>query len=792
MILRKKFTFILIFMALCIASYFSACSLMRPGLVAISAGAKATVADVLSRMPAENTVEEKEFSAELVELGPSGIRHICGMLIPPGTGDDTSARYALSGLTSYVHRPGAETERKMYTGAIIEALDSATDNEVKAFLIRQLQLAGKEEAVAPLSKYLADERLCEPATQALLVIRTKSAESELIKALPSANEKNRVTIIKALGDLKSKAAAYEILKYSASGDENTRLTALYAIANIGPFTTDAVLAEAAQTTSAYEKAKATSFQLLYAQRLAEAGKNRECAEICRNLIKTRTSPGEENIQIAALNILIDAVGEDALWDLLAAVDSPYKEVRMSVLTLADAIPGTNATIEWFNKMQVAEPELKAEILTMLIERNEMYSIPALREMEGFVPLFNGKDLTGWKGLVGDPVKRAQMSPEELAEEQEKADEIMRVHWKVEDGTLVFDGDREGSHLCTVLDYGDFEMLVDWKIEPDGDSGIYLRGTPQVQIWDTAQWPEGSGGLYNNRRNTSKPLEVADNPVGEWNTFHIKMVGEKVTVYLNGVMVVDNVTMENYWDRSQPIFPTDQIELQSHGTKLHFRNIMVKELGKPEAVVQEPAEVAPTLEEGFVSLFNGKDLSGWVGDTTGYVAEDGKIVVHPERGGGGNLYTEKEYSDFILRFEFRLTPGANNGLGIRAPLEGDAAYVGMELQILDNTADMYKNLQPYQYHGSIYGVVPAKRGYLHSVGSWNSEEVIVKGRQVTVILNDIVIVDADIDEASSPETMDGRNHPGLKRDKGHIGFLGHGSRVEFRNIRIKEIIEKERK
>ena len=192
------------------------------------------------------------------------------------------------------------------------------------------------------------------------------------------------------------------------------------------------------------------------------------------------------------------------------------------------------------------------------------------------------------------------------------------------------------------------------------------------------------------------------------------------------------------------------------------------------------------EEGFVPLFNGKDLSGWTGDTTSYVAESGKIVVYPRRGSGGNLYTEKEYSNFILRFEFKLTPGANNGLGIRAPLSGDAAYVGMELQILDNTADRYKNLRPYQFHGSIYGVVPAKRGYLKPVGEWNFEEVIANGSQITVKLNGVTIVDADIDKASTPETMDGKEHPGLKRDKGHIGFLGHGSNLEFRNIRIKEL------
>jgi hypothetical protein len=189
-------------------------------------------------------------------------------------------------------------------------------------------------------------------------------------------------------------------------------------------------------------------------------------------------------------------------------------------------------------------------------------------------------------------------------------------------------------------------------------------------------------------------------------------------------------------------------------------------------------------EGFKSLFNGKDLSGWIGATKGYVVEDGKIIC-PKRG-GGNLYTKDEYSDFVFRLEFKLTPGANNGLGIRAPLKGDAAFVGMELQILDDTAPKYKNLRPYQFHGSIYGVVPAKRGNLKPVGEWNSQEVVAKGNRIKVTLNGTTIVDADIKKASTPKTIDGRPHPGLKRTKGHIGFLGHGSRVEVRNIRIKDL------
>jgi hypothetical protein len=204
--------------------------------------------------------------------------------------------------------------------------------------------------------------------------------------------------------------------------------------------------------------------------------------------------------------------------------------------------------------------------------------------EGFTALFNGKDLTGWKGLVGNPKTRAAMSADELAKAQAEADKSAHEHWKVEDGVIVFDG--KGQNLCTAKDYGDFELLLDWKIEKGGDSGIYLRGSPQVQIWDT-EWPEyfkhgaekGSGSLWNNKNNPRFPDVKADKPVGEWNTFHIKMVGEKVTVKLNGKTVVDNVTMENLWEPGQPIYPTGSIELQNHGNTLYFRNIYLKELPK---------------------------------------------------------------------------------------------------------------------------------------------------------------------------------------------------------------------
>ncbi len=190
---------------------------------------------------------------------------------------------------------------------------------------------------------------------------------------------------------------------------------------------------------------------------------------------------------------------------------------------------------------------------------------------GFTALFNGKDLTNWKGLV-EIKERSKRTPEELAKMQEEADKKYLPHWTVKDGILNYDG--KGNNLQTAKDYGDFEMYVDWKIGPKGDSGIYLRGNPQVQIWDN---PEGSGGLYNNKKNNSHPLKVADKPIGEWNTFHIIMKGDRVTVHLNGVLVVDDTPLENYWEPGKPLPTRGPIELQHHGDRLEFKNIYIKEL-----------------------------------------------------------------------------------------------------------------------------------------------------------------------------------------------------------------------
>jgi hypothetical protein len=289
-------------------------------------------------------------------------------------------------------------------------------------------------------------------------------------------------------------------------------------------------------------------------------------------LDTAKEPLEKNL---AISFLAAIRTPEALAAAVSYLDHPAYQGKaaQAVVRLAMPSPG-------FAGLSGLETALALKKAVPLIESDydredaELYADGLLLK-EGFIPLFNGKNLGGWKGLVADPPKRALMTPEEMTRAQAEADELMRRHWKVIEGALVFDG--QGHSLCTSKDYADFELFVDWRIEPKGDSGIYLRGSPQVQIWDPEQNPEGSGGLYNNKTNPAKPLIRADRPAGQWNTFFVRMTGERVTVYCNGIPVADNVVMENYWERDKPIYPAGQIELQAHSTRLFFKNIYVREI-----------------------------------------------------------------------------------------------------------------------------------------------------------------------------------------------------------------------
>lgn len=892
------------------------------------------VSTVLAKFPAENAKDKEAFAAELVSLGPDGLRDVLGRLAAPGADDDSLARFALDAVAVNVSRAGAESERLIFVKELLKALYEPRDAEVKAFLLSELQLVGKKEIVKPLRRFLNDPELCGPAARALVASHAPEAETVLLKSLAAAPAKNRIELIQALGELRSAAASKKILTYAADPDAGIRRAAIFALANIGDPVAQPVLERSAVTASPYDRARSASIYLLFAQRQWENGKKDAAERICRDFIRNSTLPEESQVRASALTLLARILGAGVLDILLEAAESSDVQFRQKALELAETVPGEKATALWLEKLAELRPENQGDVIAMLGRRGDKTALPGIRQRigsedksvslaaavasarlggdavfddvwplvwsedgeqaravrqalsffsparvvakapsilmaapaqtrialiemlaerkareaaglvlaqarsedenvrkaafaaleslarpddalaligllsavlgtpdvapvqnalvaaanqipeperraeavltaleqaqgpkradlvkplariggekalsfvisaarnpdpqlqaaalyalsnwldgsaleelwktarttddnksrylalqgiarltgdleysserkllllrealdiavevneknlilsalagirtpeslkvvakflddktlqvraaqavlrmvmpapgaaglagletamilkkallsidneydrdeaeryarsllfkNGFTALFNGKDLAGWKGLVADPPKRSQVTPAELKKAQAEADALMRKHWKVVEGALVFNG--QGHSLCTLRDFGDFEMFVDWKIQEKGDSGIYLRGSPQVQIWDLTQSPDGSGGLYNNKINPSKPLVRADRPVGEWNTFHIKMTGERVTVHLNGIIVADNVVMENYWEREKPIYPAGQIELQAHSTPLTFKNIYIREFPSPK-------------------------------------------------------------------------------------------------------------------------------------------------------------------------------------------------------------------
>jgi hypothetical protein len=408
--------------------------------------------------------------------------------------------------------------------------------------------------------------------------------------------------------------------------------------------------------------------------------------------------------------------------------------------------------------------------------------------EGFRPLFNGKDLEGWFGWgTEDPRKLLAMSPDDLAGRMEASMEDIRKHWTVENGELVNDG--HGLYLSTREFFRDFELRLEYQTVPTADSGVYLRGCPQVQIWDSTLEAnfkigadKGSGGLWNNSPGApgKDPLAKMDKPFGEWNSLRVVMAGEIVSVWLNGGLVVDRARMENYFDRGGPLPVRGPIQLQTHGGAIRWRNLFIRDLA-PDAARE--ILTGALDEDGFEPLFNGSDLAGWQGATGGYEVKPGGILAC-KRGSGGPLLTEAEYGDFVFRCEFRLPPGGNNGIAVRTPAAGEPAWEGLEVQVLDDGHPKYANLKPWQVHGSIYGLVPAKTGYLYPTGEWNVQEVSFQGSKAKISVNGTVVIDVDL--AKLDRAKIDKVPKGLDRARGHLGFAGHGDPVEFRNIRVKRL------
>ena len=1047
------------------------------GRPAAAAEGPAGIADVLAKMPAESIAAGQEAAAQILKGGPATLKEIVALLVPPGAGDDARARFALNAVAFRVTRPGAGKERALFSRVLIEALGSGPP-PVRVFLVSLLQMVGREEAVAPLAKLLGDPDLHEPAVQALLAIRTRGVAPALLKALPEAKGPNRVTLVRALGELRAKAAVPALLPDAASADTNLRRVALFALANIGDPAADAALVDAAAATSTYERAHATAMYLLFARRLAESGRKKECARICREMIRTRTAPREAHVVCDALAILVDTLGEGTLGDLMAALDNESKPVREAALKLAIGLPGREITRKVAARLKAGTPERRAEIVNALGRRGgrtaQSAVLAALKDEEPAVRLaamdaaarFTTRKATAalvaalvaaqsddmaaaqaallrlpgeampaacaaalpaapaparvallqilgarravrhteailaataapetevrqaalkalgqaagaqalprlfdllyqapegpeqgeaQRAVVGicrrlpDPETRAEpvlaqlagatgtrrtlllgalrqigggkalaavtadaRSTDAVVQEAgvrclsewgdpsaapdllslartlaapdlqavalrgyvrlagvaagRPAEETLRMYQdalaaakrpdekrQVLVGLSRLRGPTALKVAAPLLDdasvAGEAAAAVVKIVLPQSDKEEPLKG-PEVTAAmqkavaaakDAGVRAQALGYLGSNRPEDAnlargKPTTAscasqgartaegavdgnAGDPNAAWfgakwpswlridlgkpvkiDTAHVFFYWDGSRYYQYTVDVSsDDKTWKTVVDMSANTKPSthrgvvhvfDPVEARyvrvsilknSANEAVHLVEVKVYGAGTAPKI-EVPARPKPNAE-GFLPLFNGKDLAGWLGSTNGYVVENGVLVCLKE--GGGLLRTEEEYGDFLFRFEFRLTPGANNGIGIRFT-GGNPAYSGMEIQVLDDTAEVYKSLQPYQYHGSIYGVVPCERGHQKPVGEWNTQEILADGSRVAITLNGHKIVDADLAKLIAEGTPDHQQHPGLKNTQGFIGFLGHGARVEFRNIRVKEI------
>jgi len=421
---------------------------------------------------------------------------------------------------------------------------------------------------------------------------------------------------------------------------------------------------------------------------------------------------------------------------------------------------------------------------------EDYSVAAdgrIDAPEGFTTLFNGENLDGWRGCsreekFNDPRVRRAFIPEKRWELQAKADELMKKHWHIRDGALFFDGLPGGYSIAAAKDYGNVEIYADWRLlRVYGDSGFYMRSLPQIQIWDPNMWNGlGSGCIWNNPDELFAATTCADNPIGDWNRCRMRMVGDRITVWLNGVKVVDNVKYQDYRNPDKPIPLIDRFELQCHGDPVEFRNIFAKELPEDPADIPCPAkaergEKIDLLKDGMAGweASDPKARMGWkVKD--GVLSNDtGLDPTKTNRGGAGttHLQTKRaDFYDFDLSYDVLVPVKCNSGVYLRGRYE---------IQVLDSFG---RGKTDCHYMGALYDLITPTASAEKKAGEWQHVDLTLYKRHLTVTLNGVKIIDNQPIPGVTPGAIDGDEFV-----PGPILLQGDHSNASFKNMILTPIL-----
>ena len=659
-----------------------------------------------------------------------------------GSGDKavrTAAYDALAGVTT-----AGDFDR------LCDLLDKAQGDDVKA-----LQ-AGLRNALAPAApdmqyKLVAGRMAAAPQKARYYPLLAQAATDEAIGALLKAD------------DPKAAFAALLTVKNPVMID------VLYELAGKNPDWTDAAISRYTDFATASDNTPMRKYQF-YRKGLEANPSAKTQNKLLKALSKTPVFPA---LVLAVKYMDAPATAETAA---LVVKTVAAKNPGMGGQTVAAAL---KKALEVYVELAKADADAGYAV-------DEIKGLMAKLPEAGFEPL--SLEPENRKAVVGNPETRKAMKPKALAKAQLEADAAMAQKWSLTDGILTAQANAPAIQFPK--QYENFEMILDWKTP--GEAGIAVRAIPQIRLGGVS----GTGMLADD-----KGVADADNRPGNWNTLYVKVVDDRITVFENDVKIVENAVMTNPDMPGEPVGICGCIELIAGAAPVEFRNVYVNEL--PSTPVFELS--AEEAAEGFEVLFDGRSLHKWTGNTTNYVPLNGTIDVTAQYGGSGNLYTKKEYSDFVLRFEFRfIREGVNNGIGIRTPMGVDAAFEGMEIQILDHDAPIYKDIKNYQQHGSVYGVIAAKRVKFPPLGDWNVEEIRAVGDRITVTVNGEVILDGNIREACQGHCVgdpgekgnhymiDHRNHPGLFNKSGHLGLLGHGAGIQFRNLRVLDLSASGRK
>ncbi len=708
-----------------------------------------------------------------------------------------------------------------FTDVVLSAVTSSDDALAKAALASASRLGG-EKALAAIAGQLGGKN-SDAANNALLSFNGNITSG--ILPLLASKDANVVKAALDLASTRHMSGAYgDVVKLAKTGDASVKETALKALKGVvksNNFDEVCTMLESASGSGVaslqeaaknaiHSEAPAQQFKLIssrlakasnsavYYPLLAQAGNSESIAK----LVEEYKNGSKKDDALKSLLKVDNPEMIDVLYGLAQSNASKKDEILSRYLELSQESANNNvAKYQLYSKALGLNPsdKVQSELVSAL---SETQTLPALMLMEKYISnkSTSAAAASAVKQIVskneslqnGETVKSLLTKAQDIYKAQ-KADGDADAGYAVDEITGILskmgaNGYKNTNITGSAVKLGDklenFEFYMDWK----GGGKLQLRSMPAINLCDK----DGVSMAFGESKKVAAKK-------GEWNTLYVKVVNDRVMVQNNGETLVENATLKNTPD-TKAINNSGKVEVTPAEVGFEAQNVYLNEL-PATPIFTLPADEA---KQGFEVLFDGRSLEKWQGNTTAYVPEDGSIFVTANYGGTGNLYTKKRYSDFVYRFEFCfVTPGVNNGIGIRSEMGVDAAYEGMEIQVLDHENPIYNGLNPYQQHGSVYGVITPERAHFE-VGKWNTEEIRAEGDNITVTVNGKVILKGNIREAcqghnvkpagetKNPYTLDHKDHPGLFNKEGYISFCGHGPGIKFRNVRVLDLSKKSAK